>query len=269
MEDLKNKYEKLQKIEKDNLREQYFQKIQVEIYNFIKKYVLDEYFLKYIENVEENENLKILREDLYYNLEEFSQKFSNTKVENIEKKIEVINYLSDWKVLNELRPHPEFQNIPNVYNFIAKMCAEQDDKKMLMDTYLETLPINSPIVQQFETALLAPSKTRSCFFSEALATLSVFVDDYIANMIDESDIDINRFDEERTALFMILPDQKTTFYGLCSLFVNQSYQKLCDMADARGGRLKNRVNFILDEFGNFSAIPNFGGFLTVGRRSWN
>ena len=64
-------------------------------------------------------------------------------------------------------------------------------------------------------------------------------------MIDESEIDINKFDEERTELFMILPDQKTTFYGLCSLFVNQSYQKLCDMADARGGRLKNRVNFIL------------------------
>ena len=35
-----------------------------------------------------------------------------------------------------------------------------------MDTYLETLPTNSPIVQQFATALLAPSKTRSCFFCE-------------------------------------------------------------------------------------------------------
>ena len=67
---------------------------------------------------------------------------------------------------------------------------------------------------------------------------------------------------------MILPDEKTTFYGLCSLFVNQAYTKLCELADAKGGRLNIRHNFILDEFGNFSAIPNFGGFLTVGRRSW-
>ena len=51
------------------------------------------------------------------------------------------------------------------------------------------------------------------------------------------------------ALFMILPDEKTTFYGLCSLFVNQVYTKLVEMADERGGRLKIRTNFILDEFG--------------------
>ena len=54
--------------------------------------------------------------------------------------------------------------------------------------------------------------------------------------------------KEKTALFMILPDEKTTFYGLCSLFVNQVYTKLVEMADERGGRLKIRTNFVLDEF---------------------
>lgn len=63
---------------------------------------------------------------------------------------------------------------------------------------------------------------------------------------------------------MILPDQKVTFYAICSLFVNQCYNKLCDLADAEGGRLKIRQNFILDEFGNFTQIPSFGSFLTVG-----
>ncbi|MBP3595903.1 MAG: TraM recognition domain-containing protein [Clostridia bacterium] len=58
--------------------------------------------------------------------------------------------------------------------------------------------------------------------------------------------------------------KKLHFTGLCSLFVNQAYVKLVELADAKGGRLKIRTNFILDEFGNFSAIPNFGGFLTVG-----
>ena len=40
---------------------------------------------------------------------------------------------------------------------------------------------------------------------------------------------------------------------------------MVELADSRGGQLENRVNFILDEFGNFSAIPNFAGFLTVRR----
>lgn len=43
--------------------------------------------------------------------------------------------------------------------------------------------------------------------------------------------------------------KKQLFIGLCSLFVNQVYTKLVEMADERGGRLRTRVNFILDEFG--------------------
>ena len=43
--------------------------------------------------------------------------------------------------------------------------------------------------------------------------------------------------------------KKPHFIGLCSLFVNQVYTKLVEMADERGGRLKIRTNFILDEFG--------------------
>ena len=76
-------------------------------------------------------------------------------------------------------------------------------------------------------------------------------------MISENEIDINKFNEEKTALFMILPDEKTTFYGLCSLFVNQVYTKLVEMADEKGGRLKIRTNFILDEFRQFFCDTKF------------
>lgn len=149
------------------------------------------------------------------------------------------------------KEHKEYQNLPNTYHFISKMCAEQSDKTMLMDTFLETLPDNHPAVASFAAARIAPSKTRASFFTSALATLSIFMDDYVASMISESEIDLNKFNEERSVLYMILPDEKTTFYGLCSLFVNQIYTKLVELADSRGGRLKIRTNFILDEFRQF------------------
>lgn len=233
---LKIKYKHLEKSQKEALREKIFSEVLRNTYEFIKTSILDnDFFIKYIENEKEEENLKALREDLYYNLEEFLKEFNDSNTKDESEKEKVLSFLADWKVLNELRPHPEFQNLPNVYNFISKMCAEQaDDKKMLMDTYLETLPTSSPIVQQFATAQIAPSKTRASFFTSALATLNIFVDDYVASMINEAEIDINNFNKEKTALFMILPDEKTTFYGLCSLFVNQAYTKLCELADAKG-----------------------------------
>ena len=83
-------------------------------------------------------------------------------------------------------------------------------------------------------------------------------------MTSKTDIKAEDLANKKTALFMILPDEKLTYYSLCSLFVSQIYQQLVNIADNNGGTLNNRVNFILDEFGNFSAIPNFGGFLTVG-----
>ena len=147
--------------------------------------------------------------------------------------------------------HKEYQNLPNTYHFISKMCAEQSDKTMLIDTYLDTLEDSNPAVSSFAAARIAPSKTRASFFTSALATLSIFMDDYVANMISKSEIDLNKFNDERSVLYMILPDEKTTFYGLCSLFVNQVYTKLVELADSKGGRLKIRTNFILDEFRKF------------------
>ena len=53
-------------------------------------------------------------------------------------------------------------------------------------------------------------------------------------------------------------------YPLASLFVFEQYQALVQAADARGGRLQRRVNFVCDEFGNFVEIPDFDKFVTVG-----
>ncbi len=167
-------------------------------------------------------------------------------------------------VVMENQKHPEYQNLVNVYNFLSEMCMEQPDKTMLMDTFLEGLPKNHPAVSAFAPARIAPSKTRASFFTSALNTLNIFTDSYIASMISSTDISAEELGSNRIILYCILPDEKVTMYGLCSLFVNQIYMGLVECADARGGQLKNRVNFILDEFGNFSQIPNFGGFLTVG-----
>lgn len=153
--------------------------------------------------------------------------------------------------------HPELQNLTNVYNFISEMCTEQSDKTMLMDIYLDSLPKNHPAVSAFAPARIAPSKTRASFFTSALNTLNIFTDSYISSMISCTDISVEELGNERVALFCILPDEKITMYGLCSLFVNQIYMGLVELADSRGGQLVNRVNFILDEFRKFRSYTKF------------
>lgn len=108
--------------------------------------------------------------------------------------------------------HPELQNLTNVYNFISEMCAEQSDKTMLMDIYLDSLPKNHPAVSSFAPARIAPSKTRASFFTSALNTLNIFTDSYISSMISYTDISVEELGTGRIALFCILPDEKITMY---------------------------------------------------------
>jgi len=76
------------------------------------------------------------------------------------------------------------------------------------------------------------------------------------------------FIEDRSKLEKIkysdLPDdEKETYYSIASLFVHQLYTSLVEQADKIGGTLRQRVNFILEEFGNFTKIPNMDNKLTV------
>lgn len=51
-----------------------------------------------------------------------------------------------------------------------------------------------------------------------------------------------------------------------SLLVQQIYTSLVETSRNEGGELKIRMNFILDEFANFTKINTFQSMLTVSRR---
>ncbi len=156
-----------------------------------------------------------------------------------------------------------FQNMSNVYYFISEMCKTVNGK-MPLTSYLETISNNHPARGLLSISEVAPSKTRGSFFTSALTNLRLFTNPLIYSMTSASDFNPKDISSKKTALFIILPDEKRTYYSLASLFVNQSYMALVKVADDRGGRLENRVNMVLDEFGNFTQIPDFANKLTVG-----
>ena len=160
---------------------------------------------------------------------------------------------------------PEYQNLTNVYMFISEMCKTIGNNQMPLNKYIEGLKDEHPAKSVFSIAKIAPDKTRSSFFTSALTTLKLFVNKSIYSMTCKSDFSLTDAGKEKVATFIILPDEKTTYYSLASLFVYQNYVALVERADSRGGELFKRVNYILDEFGNFSSIPAFSNMLTVAR----
>lgn len=160
---------------------------------------------------------------------------------------------------------PEHQNLANAREFIAKMCKPTGPKDELpLEAYVKDLSEDSALVRALDIAQIAPEKMRGSFYTSALTTLDLFTDPHVHAMTSETDFDYFTSGDRRRAIFIILPDAKEAYYPLASLFVCEQYQALSDAADERGGRLKVRVNFVCDEFGNFVEMPNFKQLITVG-----
>nr|WP_317360080.1 type IV secretory system conjugative DNA transfer family protein [uncultured Tyzzerella sp.] len=190
---------------------------------------------------------------------------SNERIwENGEKSVIAVAILS--VVLNNIEDYSkskeEYQNLTNVYWFIAEMNKKIEDKYPI-DLFIENLPQNHPARALLSISEVAPSRTRGSFFTSALTTLRLFTSKSIYNITNTSDCRLEDIGRKKQAIFFILPDEKTTYYQVASLVVSQLYELLVRQADERGGRLKNRVNFILDEFGNFVKISDFTNKLTV------
>lgn len=214
------------------------------------------------------------RED-FRKAEEYAWDITQSLVGNEDSKMEKIWRDGEMSVIAgaimsvvfDNREHPEYQNLTNVFSFISEMCKTVG-QQMPINKYIENLPPEHPASTIFNIARIAPEKTRGSFFTSALTTLRLFTSKSIYGMTCKSDFSLKQAGEKKTATYIILPDEKTTYYSLASLFVYQNYVSLVESADERGGELKVRVNYILDEFGNFTTIPAFSNMLTVagGRR---
>lgn len=88
----------------------------------------------------------------------------------------------------------------------------------------------------------------------------------LLRMLSTSELDLSRIGTQKTALFIIMPDEKTTYHALVSLLVKRAYEDLISTAQRCAGHaLPIRVNFMLDEFCNLPAIPDMSAMISAAR----
>jgi len=69
-----------------------------------------------------------------------------------------------------------------------------------------------------------------------------------------------------TALYLIVPDEKTSYHNLVSLFIKQSYEYFIHAAqNTESIDKKIRINYILDEFSSLPTITDFPAMITAAR----
>lgn len=155
----------------------------------------------------------------------------------------------------------EHKHMSTAFQLLANF--GQDGGKIL-DEYFNTLSLVHPARSPYQVYQMSTDKMRSSIATDTLTSLQLFgVDPAIVWMISKQDHDLAAVGKEKTAVFLVIPDERTNRNVLASLYIQQSYGALVDLANQNRGRLPIRVNYLLDEFGNIPAISDFTTKITT------
>ncbi|OUQ56125.1 conjugal transfer protein TraG [Tyzzerella sp. An114] len=152
----------------------------------------------------------------------------------------------------------EERHIISVFKLIQDLLAPSEVKgKSQFKLLMEKLPEEHKARWLSGAALNTSDQAMASVLSTALSRLNAFLDSEIEQLLCfETKIDTEKFCKNKSAVFLIMPEEDDSKYFLISLIVQQLYREMLSIADEMGGKLPNRVMFFLDEFGTLPAIQS-------------
>jgi type IV secretion system protein VirD4 len=112
----------------------------------------------------------------------------------------------------------------------------------------------------------APSDTKGGILSTFRQKIRLFSSrESLSEMLAYSDFDMRDIGKKKTAVFMVIHDEKKTYHSLMTIFIKQCYETLIDVAQENGGKLSQRTNFILDEFANMPPLKDVDSMISAAR----
>ena len=124
-----------------------------------------------------------------------------------------------------------------------------------------------PSLNYQSTVCIKADATVSGIVTTLFGMLRIFnVNRKLANMLSANTFDLTKIGREKTAVYIIVPDEKTTYHFLVTTFIKQAYEILISEAQKEKNRqLPIRVNFVLDEFCNIPKIPDMPSMISAAR----
>lgn len=139
---------------------------------------------------------------------------------------------------------------------------------MMLFGELERRDPQHPAVLQFKSFMLGAKKTLQSILISAAANLYMFNSRKFAEMTSRDEMFLPRMGLEQRALFIVLPDNDTTFNFIATMLYTQLFDQLFRLADSTpeyNGALPVHVRLMMDEFANVALPKNFKNVLAVCR----
>ena len=208
---------------------------------------------------------------------------------NVDKAIELVDDVANNIVKDKQAQDPFWQNSSADYfagcalglledakeeevnlNSIGYMTTVGEEKFGAGSTYIKeyfTMKGEQSSAYTFASNTInSPTETKGGILSTFRQKIRIFSSrENLSEMLSYSDFNMRDIGKEKTAVFMIIHDEKTTYHALATIFIKQCYETLISVAQENGGKLPVRTNFILDEFANMPALKDVTTMVTAAR----
>lgn len=154
----------------------------------------------------------------------------------------------------------------NSINLMSTVGEEKLGGTTIIKEYFSDKSQTSGAYINAASTLMAPNETKGSILSVFKQKIKLFSSrDNLSEMLSNSDFDMEDIGRKKTAVFIIVQDEKKTYHSLVTIFLKQCYETLVRVAQETGGKLKYRTNFLLDEFANMPPLGDVDSMVSAAR----
>ena len=152
---------------------------------------------------------------------------------------------------------PPKRHIVSVFKLIQELLVPAQNGENQFQQLMRLLPGEHKARWFAGAALSTSPQAMASVMSTALSRLNAFLDTELEQLLCfDTEIDAETFCAQKSAIFVILPEEDPSKFFMVSLIIQQLYREILSVADENGGKLKNRCVFFADEFGTIPKIES-------------
>lgn len=156
---------------------------------------------------------------------------------------------------------PEEVNVAS----LAALCSNASSEKLKVLS--ENMSMETIAGLNYRNVFTSAEKTLQSIMVSLFGMIRIFTTQKnLTNMLSGNTVDLRSVGREKTAVYLIIPDEKSTYHFLVTTFIKQAYEILIAEAQKCQNRmLPVRVNFVLDEFCNIPKVPDMPSMISAAR----
>ncbi len=159
------------------------------------------------------------------------------------------------------------RHIISVFKLVQELASPSNVKgKNQFQLLMAKLPENHKAKWLSGAALNTSEQAMASVLSTILSRLNAFLDSELETILCSNEsINAEMFCNEKSAVFIVLPEEDASKFFMVSLIIQQLYRELLVIADEKGGKLDNRVLFFCDELGTLPPIQSLELIFSASR----